>query len=331
MKVPKPRKLPSGNYYIQMLLGGVSVSVTRPTAKECTREAELIKAKHRAEHKLASASTITVTNAIDKYIDSKSAVLSVETIRGYRVIQRNRFKPYMNRSLASVNWQRAVNDEAKIVSAKSVANAWGLISSVLKDNGLNVPRITLPQIVRNEHEWLTAEQIPIFLAALEGDRCELPALLALNGLRRSEIYALNRDSFKDGKILVRGAKVMDADGNIVFKKENKNTSSRRDVPIVIPRITELLESGTELFECPMSYLTKSINRVCSSAGLPEVGTHGLRHSFASLCFHRGLSQVTVQKLGGWSSPDTLRKIYTHTFQKELDDESAKVREFFKNS
>ena len=331
MKVPKPRKLPSGNYYIQMLLNGVSVSVTRPTAKECIREAELIKAEHRAKNKLSSASTITVTGAINKYIESKSAVLSVETIRGYRVIQRNRFKAYQDMPLASVNWQRAVNNEAKTVSAKSVANAWGLISSVLKDNDIDVPRITLPQIVRNEHEWLTAEQIPLFLDALKGDRCELPALLALNGLRRSEIYALDRSSFKDGKILVRGAKVHDEHGNIVYKKENKNTSSRRDVPIVIPRIIELVDGGVEMFECPLTYLTKSINRVCEAAGLPEVGAHGLRHSFASLCFNRGLSQITVQKLGGWSSPETLRKIYTHTFQKELDDESAKVRDFFSNS
>lgn len=49
MKVPEPKKLPSGNYFIQLRLNGVSVPVTRPTAKECKREAELIKSEHRAK------------------------------------------------------------------------------------------------------------------------------------------------------------------------------------------------------------------------------------------------------------------------------------------
>lgn len=45
MKVPKPRKLSSGNWFIQLRLGGESISVTEPTEKKCIKSAQLIKAE----------------------------------------------------------------------------------------------------------------------------------------------------------------------------------------------------------------------------------------------------------------------------------------------
>lgn len=94
MKVPEPRKLKSGSYFIQLRLNGVSVPVTARTAKECKRQAELIKAEHRAgkrvvqEHK----SDPTLGQAIDAYIASRRNVLSPSTIRGYEMIRRHRFQ-----------------------------------------------------------------------------------------------------------------------------------------------------------------------------------------------------------------------------------------------
>ena len=44
MKVPAPRKLPSGSWFIQLRLGGESIPVTAATAKDCNREAAAIKA-----------------------------------------------------------------------------------------------------------------------------------------------------------------------------------------------------------------------------------------------------------------------------------------------
>lgn len=329
MKIPEPKKQPSGNYFIRLRLGKQSYPITRPTARECRIEAERVKAEYRANNAPVSQSNITLRKAIDRYVESRPAVLSPETIRGYRVIQRSRFPAYADKPMKSVNWQKAVNDEAKSVSAKTVANAWGLVSSVMKDNGIEVPRIKLPQKIANEHEWLTPEQIPVFLAAVKGKREELPALIALHGLRRSEIYALTADSFKDNTIHVRGAVVHTEDGRgLTKKKENKNTSSRRDVPIMIPRLSELLASDPVFFEVPLNYLTKSINNTCAAAGLPLVGTHGLRHSFASLCYHAGLSERQTMQLGGWSDPATMRKIYTHISKSDMDAASEKLKTFF---
>lgn len=331
MKVPEPIKLPSGNYFIRMRLGGVSVPVTRPTAKECKRAAELIKAEHRANKRPVSASEITLVEAIDNYIKIKSNVLSPSTIRGYEMIKKHRFSDYADKPLKNVDWQAAVNREAAgDVSAKTLKNAWGLIASVHKANGLPVPSVTLPQLIANEREWLTPEQIPVFLSAVKGKPCEFPALLCLHGLRRSEIYALTASSFSGGIIHVRGAVVRSSEEEWVKKETNKNTTSRRDVPIMIPRLQELIDSGEPMFRTPITHLSASIENVCKSAGLPIVSAHGLRHSFASAGYHAGLSELQMQKLGGWADAQTMRKIYTHISKADMESAADKLKNFFAN-
>ena len=42
MKVPEPRKLKSGTWFLQMRLGGESVPVSAATRTECIRQAEKI-------------------------------------------------------------------------------------------------------------------------------------------------------------------------------------------------------------------------------------------------------------------------------------------------
>ena len=326
MKIPTPQKTASG-YRIQLRLNGVSIPVTAPTAKECIRQAELIKAEHRTEKRLVSKNSITLRQAIDKYIAARDGVLSPSTIRGYEVIKRNAFPEYTDKPMKDVNWQAAVNAEAKRLAAKTVANEWGLVSSILRENRLPVPDITLPQKIRNEHPWLTPEQIPVFLKAILGTNIEFPCLLALHGLRKSEIYALNEKSFSGNMIHVRGAFVAGSSG-YVLKSENKNTSSRRDVPILIPRLSELLEDHPPMFEYSAANLSTAINRVCERNGLPKVGTHGLRHSFASLCYHMGLSEHETMELGGWSDPATMRKIYTHISKADKDAATQKLKSFF---
>ena len=59
MKVPEPRKLQSGTWFIQLRLGGVSVPVSATTKKECIRQAQLIKAEHQSgKNKVRSKSSV---------------------------------------------------------------------------------------------------------------------------------------------------------------------------------------------------------------------------------------------------------------------------------
>ena len=65
MKVPEPRRLGSGTWYIQLRLGGVSIPVSAATAPECKRQAALIKAEHAAGQKRVTRCERTLSEAID--------------------------------------------------------------------------------------------------------------------------------------------------------------------------------------------------------------------------------------------------------------------------
>ena len=269
MKIPEPRKLKSGNYFIQLRLNGTSVPITAATAKECKRQAELIKAEHRAgKREVASLGpAISLDKAISSYIDSRRNVLSPSTIRGYEIIHRNRFQTQMKEKLNAINWQSAVNAEAKSCGAKTLKNAWGLIVSVLSYHQLPVPKVKLPQLKPAEKEWLEPEQIPVFVQAVAVDSCAIPALLALHGLRRSEIYALDWDAvdLKAGTVTVKGAVVPDEHHKFVHKETTKNVSSRRTVPIIIPELMGLLAEARATNACVVSgtpnTLCHRINRI----------------------------------------------------------------------
>lgn len=318
MNVPKAKKKPSGKWYIQLRLGGESIYVDDFSEKECIRKAQLIKAEHLAGVRERKGNGLTLSAAIDAYIDSRSNTLSPSTIRGYRMIQKHYFPSQMCKPLDAVsNWQRVINNDVLIHSAKTIQNSWRFICSVMRENGVTPPHITLPQVVRNEHPFLQPEQIPIFISGLKGKECEIPALLALHSLRRSEIMALTWDKIDlDNKtITVSGSAVVNENGELVQKHTNKNSASNRTIPIMIPSLHAALSACPQksglLVTCNPRLIWRRINRVCEDLGLPSVGIHGLRHSFASLSYHLGLSERETMDLGGWADTKTMHGIYTH--------------------
>jgi hypothetical protein len=82
----------------------------------------------------AAEKSVTVAQAVNNYITVRSNTLSPLTIRGYRIIEKNRFQFIMPRILTEIKpdeWQRIVNREAGKCSPKTPRNAWGLIRSGL--------------------------------------------------------------------------------------------------------------------------------------------------------------------------------------------------------
>ena len=98
MKVPEPRKLTSGKWFIQLRLGGESISVSNFDKNACIREARAIKAEYQIGKRAPKAApeAPTLNAAIDAYIKARENVLSPSTIRGYHEIQRNRFRWQVN-------------------------------------------------------------------------------------------------------------------------------------------------------------------------------------------------------------------------------------------
>ena len=339
MKVPEPRKLPSGTWFLQMKLNGVSVPVSASTKTECKRIAALIKAEYRAGKRQfgTGKSNLTLSQAIDFYINKKRTALSPSTIRAYRIIQKNRFREYMDTPISAIrNWQEVYNSEVGKCAPKTLKNAWGLIKSVYAEvTGQQIPKISTAPVPKRDRPFLDADQIKAFCAALRGESCEIAALLALSSLRMSEILALewsNVDLKKD-RILVSGAVVRDEDGNMVRKATNKTDASHRYVPIFIEQLHDALDAVEDKTGrvCDFSQhgLFCAVNRVCRKANVPQVGVHGLRHSFASLAVHLQMPEEIAMQIGGWSDFSTMRKIYTHISQSDMTAKTAKFSEFFK--
>lgn len=333
IKIPKATQLPSGSWRCQVCINGRRYSFVEDTEEEAVRVAMLKKlsgSRHPGDA-LKVYEQITVSEAIDHYISERSNVLSPSTIKAYRSMQRHRFQTVMNRKVSdNINWQAVVNEEAKTVTAKTLKNAWGLITSAYGSLGLSTGEIRLPQVMKNEHEFLQPDQIKTFVSAVHGHRFETAYLLGLHGLRRSEICAVRKESVKDGYIHVVGSKVYDEHGNLIERKENKTSASNRSVPVLIPRLSELIDQCDTEYLCPYnpSSLCHPLNTICRNNELPEIGLHGLRHSFASLCYHLGISEMQCMNLGGWSDINVMRKIYTHLANEDKIDAENKLRNFF---
>lgn len=334
MKIPKARQLPSGAWFCRIRIDGQDISITRDTEKEAVAEAMAVKAGIKEAAKKPKKKTLT--QAIDDYIEARRNILSPATIRGYKIIQDNRFQSMMQRDVFTVTqeqWQRAVNAEARKFNAKTLTNSWRFLSSVIAETTGKVITVQLPQIVANERPWLTPEQVTTFVSAVKGTNIEIPALLALSSLRCSELLDLKWEDIDLEKKTIRvdGAAVHDEDGKLVHKKENKNSTSRRTVPI-IPPLQEALENAPRKSEYVVTltanWIYKSINKVCEENGLPAVGIHGLRHSFASLAFHLNMPEKVAMQIGGWSNDQTMRKIYTHLSQADVSKHAEAFTSFF---
>ena len=316
MRVPAPRQLSSGNWFIQLRLNGVSVPITAGTSTECTQIAELIKAEHNAGKSAIKKlpKNMTLQEAMKKYTNEYKEGLSPSTYDRYLKYSDIRFKNYLDKKLSEIKWQRMIDDELKLVSEKTVYNAWGLVRPALKYIGYPVPNVKLASVPVNEIPFLQPEEIKPFCNAVKGRNYEIAALIELHGLRLSEMKALD---WKDidlthNVINVRGAYVKGHDG-YVDKKTNKNKTSTRPVPIMIPQLKDSLtavENKTgKVVTITGSVLLRDVKRACKRAGVTEVTNHGLRHSMASLCFYLNIPMKQIREWGGWKNDGTLNKIY----------------------
>lgn len=331
MKVPKARKLKSGTWFIQLRLGGKSFSFTGSTKSECTLKASAFKSDYLLGTRLPFCSR-SLDSLFDSYISEKESVLSSSTVRGY-VTAASYFGKYLDLPFDSIlDWQAVVNYISSTHSPKTVKNTWGFASAAFRAAGLSVPSVSLPSVMPNVRPWLDDDEISIFVNSIYGKPIEAAALLALHSLRRSEILGLDKSDIdrKNKTIYVHSSLVFDKDQNLVLKNKTKNSSSTRVIPVMIPRLLDCIDFDTpgKVVTYHPNSLYNAINKECRLAGLPEVGVHGLRHSFASLCRHFDVPPQLTMRYGGWSDYSTIQRIYEHISAKDELKRSNAISDFF---
>ena len=327
IKVPKPRQLKSGAWNIELRKEGESVTAATPEA--CAARARAIRAGWEKREKAPPKQSLGET--IDNYIKDNKNLISPSTLNGYQSYRKTRFKAYMASDVGGINWQQMINAEAEKYAPKTVSNAWDLVGLSLDYAKIPRPEIKLPKKRKAKRKWLDYEQIQTFCMAVEGKPYELGALLALHGLRRSEILFLSAEDIDTEKeiIDVHGARVVGEGGKMVDKDYNKTLESTRTVHVVIPRLPELIDGKKgKLVTTNPTTLYGSINKLCEKHGLPEIGVHGLRHSFASLAYHLKWSELTTMQEGGWDDPKIVHEIYTHLAAQDANADIQNMKAFY---
>lgn len=341
---PRPILLQSGKWRCQVMADGKRVSITANTPEEANALALAKKAgliEQAKEDDMARAGNITLTAAIDKYIEARKNVLSPSTISGYKEIQRNRFPDLMHTKVSRIgpeSLQEAVNSEAKKVSAKTLKNAVGLVVAVVSQyHELNTKRIRLPQRKKKEHAFLDEQGLINLFDAIRGDLVELPLLLGIwLGMRRSEIMGLCWDcvDFNNFQIHVRRTYVKGEDGYIL-RDELKTEASRRtlDCPgYIMEKLKVYTPNHREgrVFTMHPNTLYKNMKKCCEEYGINFVGVHGLRHTNATVMLSLGVIDKVAMARGGWSTDITMRQIYQHVFNSDKEKAGNMVDTFFQN-
>lgn len=197
--MPAAKLLPSGAYRVQIYLGRDAtgkkqmMSFTAPTKDE----AEMMALRYRNENKGRQGHEMTVRDAIERYISAKTAVLSPSTIRAYRSYQRTHYDNIADKlifRLTSEDMQLFISSMVGTVSAKTVANVYGLLASAVAlfrpDTAF---RVTLPRRTRERRKSPSDGLVMTLFERADSELQKCIALSAFGSLRRGEICALKHE------------------------------------------------------------------------------------------------------------------------------------------
>lgn len=332
LKNPKPVELPSHAWRCQVMLQGRRISVVDEDPEVAHAKALALKTGMIREAK--SPASMTVGDAIDRYIDSKDAVLSPATIRGYRKIRKNNLQELMDVRLPALTQERvqkAINSMAKSHAPKSVRNAHGLLSAVLAEFYPDMTlRTTLPQKKRYEAAIPDVDEIRTIIETFSGSVMEVPILLAAwLGLRESEIRGLTWDCIRGDILHVKGAIVDGDDGPA--EKGTKTFSGDRYIRMpqrLLDALDRLPHRGEHIVSLSGQAMYKRFTYRCRKLGLPHYRFHDLRHVAASVAMSVGVPDTYNQKRMGHKTDNMLKTVYLHTLKSKEDEYADRIDETF---
>lgn len=323
----KATKTPSGKYRVQVVAGYNEYG--KRVVKSFTAETEWEALKMADDFRkgvVTDKNELTVYGAFNRYIESRSNILSPSTIKGYNTIKNSRLQAIKDikiKDLTVADVQMAVNLDAKRLSRKSIRSAIALLGSALdlQEVELKLNKVTLPMSAPKDKY---IPRVELVLQAIVGTELELPCLLAMwLSLRVSEVRGLQFKDISPDKqgIYIRRAK-MEIDGKDVVRECNKTVKSTRKN--TLPKyLYELIEKvpheHDDDFIVQMSYdvLRRRFKKLMTKNNL-NITFHTLRHEFATTLNDLGIPSEYIQKLGGWSTDNVMKSVYTHTIiNKEL--------------
>lgn len=314
------KKLPSGSWRIRIydneLKKQVSFTSDLP-GKAGKAEAELMAREYLLGRKKKKEQGKTVGECIDEYIALKENILSPTTISGYRKYRKTSLSGLCDiliKELTQQEVQAYINRLALTMSPKSIRNAHGLLSAVVK---VYAPELylntTLPKVQKKIKQL--PEAIDVW-KAIHGTEIELPCLLAMwCSLRMSEVRGLKKSDIKNGIITVERT-IVNADNEHIEKDSTKTIESTRQIELpeyIISLIDALPKEQEYITPIKDHALYMRFTRLLERKGVQHMSFHDLRHMNASIMLMLGIPDKYAMERGGWSSPHIMKEVYQHTF------------------
>jgi len=208
-----------------------------------------------------------------------------------------------------------------------------VLASAVRDGRLSrnpAADISLPRVVRQEHLYLTHEQVDD-LAAACGDYRLAVLFLAYTGVRFGELAAL-----RVGRLDLMRRRATIAESVTEVSKRGlvwgtPKGHERRDVPIPRFLVDDLARhvagrpADALVFPAPQGGVLRvrnfrrvALDPAASVIGVPELHPHALRHTAASLAIASGADVKVVQQMLGHKSATMTLDLYGHLFGDRLD-------------
>lgn len=338
MNIPKPKKLPSGNWRIQVQIDGRRYSITDPDQKVVKQKAKELYAGIQLEKRLP----LTVGVAFDKYIEAREGVLSPSTVHGYKKIRKHHLQCLMQINISELTQedvQTAISKEVRNGSSpKTIRNAHGLLSAILKQYRPSFRLSTfLPNKEKYEARIPTEAEIKKIWAEARGTKYEIPILLASwIGLRKSEICGLKYSDFDQKNKMVHVERAIVEGENGPTLKKTKTTAGKRWISCPDEIINLVFAQKHDSEEDYITHLSEyaiydAFVRICKRAGVPPCRFHDLRHFAASEAHSLGVPDKYQMTRMGHKSDNMLKLIYEHAmrdkqeyFSSVIDDHMSQI-------
>ena len=344
-RLPQIKQLPSGSWTAKIFMykdeNGKDhyQSVTDSDPDRVVARLAALRADRREAKRIPADERMTVGDCIDRYIESKAAVLSPATVRGYKTIRANCLQSIMRLTVSELTQeaiQRAVSADAVHLSPKTVRNAYGLLRASMAvyapDKKISA---RMPQKEPAQVRAPSEDDVEKMLDAARGTEMEIPIMLgAFCGMRRSEIAGLRWSDIdiKTGVIRIRRAEVLGADGKF-HEKAPKTITSARDIlapQIVIDALSSARESSTtdRVTSLDAGSISWKFRTIIKHAGVEHYRFHDLRHYLVSVMIAQGVPIRYISEYVGHSTETTTARIYTHIMASKKFDVDRSIKEYF---
>ena len=275
-------------------------------------EAERMAAQYRTQKERYQNDDLTVAEAIDGFIKARKSILSPSTVKGYMYLQEKYYDPINHLRIGKLTTpvlQRFVSDLAGDVSAKSVSNIYGLLSSSLSfympDRSF---KVSLPKKVKKKPVSPSDEDVRRLFDISSESMRKCICLAAFGSLRRGEICAVTFGDLNGQWIHVHSDMVQKPDRSWVIKEIPKTKDGIRDVKLP-QKVVEMLGTGDpeeRILQILPSTITKEFTKFRNRAGV-HIRFHDLRHYYASIGAALGIPDVYLADFGGWSAGSKVMK------------------------